>query len=893
MAHADIGRPDPDALLHAIRREDEQQSRAKLKIFFGMCAGVGKTYDMLKAAHEAKSHGIDLVAGYVETHKRPETEALLVGLPVVPRKRVEYKGAVLEEMDLDAILARRPKLVLVDELAHTNAPGSRHTKRYKDVEELLDSGIDVYTTLNVQHLESRADAVAQITGSIVRETVPDSILERADEVELIDIPPDELLGRLAEGKVYTPERSKRAIENFFRKGNLTALREMSLRITAERVDRQLREYMRSNRIAGPWKSGQRLIVGISGSPHSINLIRWARRMAFTLDASWIAVHVETSRELTDSEKDLLAKNVKLAQELGAEIISTADEDVGDALIRVARQENCTQILIGKSRSRPFRKSAVLPHELIDKSGDLDVLVVGGDREAGIDKRRFTGLEIHSGYLHYLAAATIALLVGAACFPVTHLIGYQTVSLVLLFTVAILPLRFGMGPVLLAAGVSALAWDYFFIPPTMTFSVARIEDVLMLVMYFCIALVSGVLTSRARAQERAVRMREERAVALYALSKDLSLARTKDAVAEAAVANTKRFFDAEVVLCLGEADGDIFTSPHPASTLAIDEKELAVAAWVYWNEKKAGKYTDTLPSSQATYFPISGPRYPLGVLGIKLFHNAQLAIDQETLLDNFIRQIASAIERETLNELTKKAIVVEESERLYKTLFNSISHEMRTPLSAIMGATENLLEEQLPDDGDVRAELLHEIHAAAGRLNRLVENLLDMTRLESGLLQPKLDWCDLRDLLNATLTKLTKELSRHKVSVEVSAPMPLVKMDFPLMEQVMVNLLMNATLYTPAGSEIRVDAFHEGANCVIVVADNGPGLPAGAETRVFEKFFRLPGAGAGGTGLGLSIARGFVEAHRGTIVAERRAEGGTKFIIRLPHEPIPASREDAK
>ncbi|HTY59172.1 MAG TPA: universal stress protein, partial [Bacteroidota bacterium] len=364
MQSAGDQRPDPDALLHAIQRDEENRTRAKLKIFFGMSAGVGKTYDMLKAAHDAKAHGIDVVVGIVETHRRRETEALLEGLTILPRKTVEYRGTSLEEMDLDGILARKPKLVLVDELAHTNAPGSRHAKRYMDVEELLDSGIDVYSTLNVQHLESRADAVAQITGTVVRETVPDSILERADEVELIDISPDELLARLAEGKVYTPDRSKRAIEGFFRLGNLTALREMSLRLTAERVDRQLRDYMRTNRIEGPWKSGQRLLVGMSGSPHSVHLIRWARRMAFTLDASWVAVHVESSATSSAKEKDLLAKNIKLARELGAEIVTTSDENVGDALIRVARQENCTQILIGKPRQGTFQKSARLLQELI-------------------------------------------------------------------------------------------------------------------------------------------------------------------------------------------------------------------------------------------------------------------------------------------------------------------------------------------------------------------------------------------------------------------------------------------------------------------------------------------------------------------------------------------------
>jgi two-component system, OmpR family, sensor histidine kinase KdpD len=881
MTPVDETRPDPDVLLHAIRRSEEAEERAKLKIFFGMCAGVGKTYAMLKAAQEAQRRGIDVVVGYVETHGRKETETLLEGLTVLPRRRVGYKGTTLEEMDLDAILARKPALVLVDELAHTNAPGSRHTKRHLDVEELLNGRIDVYTTLNVQHLESRADTVAQITGAVVRETVPDSILERADEVELIDIPPEELLGRLAEGKVYTPDRSRPAIENFFRKGNLTALREMSLRITAERVDRQLRDYMRTNRIPGPWKSGQRLLVGVSGSPHSLHLIRWARRMAFAQDASWVVLHVELPGSQTTEQKELLVGNLKLARELGAEIVTTSDAELSDALVRVARQENCTQILLGKPSEGPFQQSRNLLKDLLRKSGELDVHVIGGEARSAKARRRFALLEFHSGVRQYAVAGAIALGVAAACFPFGQFIGSHTVSLVLLLTVAILPLVFGMGPVLLAATLSALAWDFLFIPPLFTFSVARFEDVLTLIMYFCIALVSGILTTRARTQARAVRLREERAIALYTLSRDLSIARTKDAVAAAAVANVKKHFNAEVVLLLGQTDGDIFTGPHAASSLQIDEKEFAVAAWVYWNEKKAGRFTDTLPSARASYYPITGPRYPLGVLGVRPSQENELSIDQETLLENFIQQIASAIERETLNEITQRAVVVEESERLYKTLFNSISHEIRTPLSAILGATEALLEMKTPEDPSVRDGLVGEIHEAGERLNRLVENLLDMTRLESGLFAPKKDWCDVRDLFNSAIAKTSRELKACRVTIEVPSEIPLIKLDFALMEQVLTNLLINASLYTPRGSEITLKASTGAGECILEVSDNGPGLPSDALERIFDKFFRVPGSKTGGTGLGLSIARGFVEAQKGSIRAENRPGGGLSFIIRLP------------
>lgn len=876
-------RPDPDALLQSLRREEERVLKGKLKIFFGMCAGVGKTYDMLKAAHEAKGKGIDVVIGYVETHKRMETEELLGGLEIIPRRQLEYRGTILEEMDLDAVLARKPQLALVDELAHTTVPGSRHTKRHMDVVELLDNGIDVYTTLNVQHLESRADTVAQITGSTMRETVPDSIFEQADSVEIIDIPPDELLRRFAEGKVYTSERSQQAIRNFFRKGNLTALREMALRLTAERVDHQLRSYMTTQRITGPWKSGQRFVVGISPSPYSASLIRWARRLAYTMDATWVAVSVEPSTPLGEKAKDQLAKNIKLARELGAEIATTADDDVAHALIHVARQQNASQILVGKPDKIPWFGKDVL-EKLIEESAGLDVYVVSGDEDSSREKTKWLRLpEIESGWKQYATAVGTVLAVALLCYPLNPVIGYQTVSLILLFAVTVLPLKLGAGPVLLGAATSALVWDYFFIPPRFTFAINLAQDVLMFGSYFVIAAVGGILSARIRARERAVKTREERASALYSLTKDLAAAGSLDDVAGIAVEKIRKYFDAEVAVFLGQTDGDIFTSAHLSSSMKVDEKEFNVAAWVYWNEKRAGRLTDTLPSATATYYPLSGPRYPLGVIGVRTRGNRKLSFDQEILLENFVSQIASTVEREQLNEISKRTVLLAESERLYKTLFDSISHELRTPIAAIMSASETINNDAV-FAAETKKELAGEIHVAAERLNRLVENLLDMTRLESGLIQPKLDWCDIHDLINTTVRKMKKELSRHSVVVDSSSEIPLVKIDFALMEQALANLFLNASQYTPPGSEILVKAHHDGNECVIAISDNGPGLPPELKDKIFEKFYRLPGSMAGGTGLGLSIARGFVEAHKGSIKAERRVEGGTRFTIRLPVEP---------
>jgi two-component system, OmpR family, sensor histidine kinase KdpD len=888
MSIAPENRPDPDALLHALKKEEEQATRAKLKIFFGMCAGVGKTYDMLKAAQAAMAKGVDVVIGVVETHERPETGELLAGLPALPRRRIEYKGTMLEEMDLDAILSRKPHLVLVDELAHTNAPGSRHTKRYQDVLELLDNGIDVYTTVNVQHLESRAETVAQITGVTVRETVPDSILDQADEVELIDIPPDELLKRLAEGKVYTPERSREAVRNFFQKGNLTALREMSLRLTAERVDHQLREYMQSKRIAGPWKSGSRLLVGISASPHSISLIRWARRMAYTMDATWIALYVETSRMLPDAARGQLGRNIALARELGAEIITTADESIAEGLLRVAREQNVTQLLVGKPRrALSLRKS--LLDRVIEQSGDLDISVVGGEEHPRTRPvLRFP--EIHSGLLQYAVATGVVGIVALACYPLTPLVGYQTISLILLLTVALLPLKLGSGPVLSAAALSAMIWDYFFIPPRFTLSINLAEDILMLVAYFAIAAVTGTLTARIRARERAVRSREERATALFSLTRDLSRASNQDEVATAAVSNIRRFFGGEVAVFLSEPDGDVFKRTHPASSYTVDEKEFGVAAWVYWNEKRAGRLTDTLPFARATYYPISGPRYPLGVVGVALPGANRLTADQEALLENFIGQISATLEREMLNELTKRSIAVAESERLYKTLFSSISHEMRTPLTALLGAADNLASPTIASNRDAVAGIAGEVHDAASRLDRLVQNLLDMTRIESGIISPRPDWCDLRDLVNAVLQKLKQEISSYQVVVTLAPGIPLVRLDFGLSEQALSNILQNATLYTPRGGRIWIGATRSASGVALTVDDEGPGLPPGSLEKVFEKFYRVPGAASGGTGLGLSIARGFVEAQKGKLTAENRPGGGTRFTMEFPLPDAPPSGE---
>jgi two-component system sensor histidine kinase KdpD len=879
-------RPDPDDLLESIKEKERKESAGKLKIFFGMCAGVGKTYAMLEAAQKAKKEGINVVIGIVETHKRADTEELTAGLIKIPLKRIEYREAFFSEMDTDAIIAYKPGIVLVDELAHTNIPGSRHTKRYQDVLELLDKGIDVYATLNVQHLESRAEIVKQITGTVVRETLPDSVMDRADEIELIDITPDELLKRLAEGKVYTRERSKQAIQNFFRKGNLTALREMALRLTAERVDWQLRDYLSEKKISGTWKSRQRLLVAIGPSPYSAELIRWARRLAYSMESSWTAVYVETEQTVSENNKDQLISNFNLARELGAEVISTSDSDIAKGLIRVAKENNITQIIVGKPRKMNFADILFNNNhvkKLLNISGDIDVLIVGGiERKSKFDFQHI--FRFHSGIGKYFISALLVCTIACFSYLIHEDIGYQTVALLFLLLIALLPLfNFGPGPILLAAFASALTWDYFFIPPYFTLHIGKIEDVLMLIMYFILAMVTGVLSARIRTQEKFVRQREKRTSALYNLSKELSYAHDINAITENSIKNIKNTFNVEVLIIYPAGANTLSTQPHKASTFILNQAEWNYADWVFKNAQKAGRFTNTLPLAEATYYPLIGRQKVLGVAGILSLDNQQMSFDQQGLFDTFIIQIAMAVEREFLNEAAKESFFLSESEKLYRTLFNSISHELKTPLTAIISASSSVNNIDFQHNEPVIKSLTQEISIAAKRLNTLVENLLDMARLETGIMKLKLDWYDIKDLIQNIAGKLKEDLSSHKFKISFGNEIKLFRFDFVLLEQAIINIIRNSILYSPAGSEIVIDVHEENGECVIQISDNGPGFPEEALTRVFDKFYRVPGTKTGGTGLGLSISKGFVDAHNGKIDVKNRNYGGALFTIRIPME----------
>jgi two-component system sensor histidine kinase KdpD len=890
----DDHRPDPDALLAAIQDQESRQGRGKLKIFFGMAAGVGKTYSMLDAAHARKAEGVDVVIGYVETHKRAETEALLDGLEMIPRQKVDYRGTTMEEMDIDAVLQRKPQLVLVDELAHTNVPGVRHPKRYQDVIELLEAGIDVYTTINVQHFESRADTVRQITGITVHETVPDSIIDLADEIELIDLSPEDLRKRLAEGKVYVPDKVETAANNFFRIGNLTALREMALRLTAERVDHQLQNYMRIKRIAGPWKSSERLLVAVGPSPFSEQLIRWTRRMAYNLEADWLAVYVETSQTLTPEQREVLTRNLELARDMGAEVVTAAGDDIPATLLNTARQRNASQIVMGKpvqSCLRDFLRGGSPVDKVVRASGNIDVFVVTGNPTTtqaplfNLDMRQTSNPNQYGIALLAMAALTLFELF------LVDLASYQLFGLLDLLVVLIIAVYLGRGPAILAAAVSALTWNFLFIEPRFTFQISEVQDVALLVLYFAIALFAGNLTARIRTQERQARRNAERTMALYTLAHEIASAVNMDDVLHSAVVQIGRIFDAEVAVLLA-VDGEISQTPHACSTLVMDERELGAARWAFENGRSAGRHTNTLPSAAARYIPLRTANETLGVLGLRLRSDERPGFDQEALLETFTNQVALVIEREMLDQAAEQAAMLQESERLYTALLNSISHELRTPIATISGAASGLLDPTTSGDGANRAELTQDIQAAAERLNRLVENLLDMSRLESGRLTLKREWCDICELIGVAVQRMGSALGERRLNIDCPPALPLVQMDFVLMEQVILNLLDNVAHYTPPTASVHIEAAAEPQHLLIRVSDDGPGIPHDKLEQIFEKFYRVPGTPTGGTGLGLSISRGLVEAHGGTLTAENRSTGGAVFTLRLPRGAAPPPAKEA-
>lgn len=857
-------RPNPDEILARLKRDETAAARGKLKIFFGMSPGVGKTFAMLQAAQQKVAQGTEVVIGIVETHGRKDTEALTEGMPIMPRTQLEYRGAKLEEMDLDAILTWHPGLAVVDELAHTNAPGSRHPKRYQDVLELLDAGIDVYTTLNVQHVASRSDTVRQISGVTVSETVPDSVLDLAHEMVLIDLTPEQLRARLAEGKVYLGERAEWAAKNFFRESNLTALREMALRLVAEHVDRDLRDIMSEQKIAGPWKSGDRLLVAVSASPYSERLIRYTRRLAASMEASWIVVNIERAHALSTEEQARLTRYLSLARQLGAEVISTPGYDIAETLLRIARQHNVSQIVIGRSigsRWTTWWKRDAL-RWLIRHSGNIDIHMIPSDESAAKKRKTLEERLTRAPWRDFGIALAIAAGVTAAGLAIVDYTGYWAVALFYLLAVVLAATRLRRWPTLFLAALSAVLWNFLFIPPRFTFYISHLHDFMMFGAYFVIALVIGHLATQLREREQSERRREERATALYRLTRALAASRDLDEALPKALDLIKNVFQADAAVLLRDESG---LSQHPASTFAPSSKDESVATWAFQKKQAAGKSTDTLPEADALHVPLVTGDRAEGVLTVRIV--TPPTIEQRELLDAFAAQLALFVNKERALEESRAAQVAGQSQKLQKTLFDSVSHELKTPLAAMTAA----LQQPHPDCA--------ELQQAVRRLTRSVDHLLDATRLESGLLQPVREWCDPGELVREAVA--LSGLKEGDVRVSVAQNLPTVSVDARLIAQALSALVSNASAHGSSDQPIEVSAGRDDATLVFSVFDHGPGLAPGEENKVFEKFYRGPGTRPGGLGLGLSIARQLVEAHGGQIIAQNRENGGARFSIRLP------------
>jgi two-component system sensor histidine kinase KdpD len=886
----DATRPDPDALLKRVQEEEARQQRGKLKVFFGANPGVGKTYAMLEAAHEQQRDGVDVVIGVVETHGRPETEVLLEGLPVIPRRTVEYRGTAVQEFDLDAALARRPALILVDELAHTNAPGSRHAKRWQDVQELLKAGISVYTTINVQHLESLNDVVAQITGVKVRETVPDSALEKADDVELIDLPPDDLLQRLKDGKIYVPEQIQHAIHNFFRKGNLIALRELALRRTAERVDQQMEVYRRDHAVVQTWPAGETIMVCVNMKPRGLRLVRAARQMAASLHAKWIAAYVQVPRHLRlpQSERDRVAQTLRLAEQLGAETVTLSGEHVAQEILAYARSRNVTKIIVGKPVRSWWKEGMFgsVVSDLVHKSGEIDIYVITG--EAGEGRQLAArALAPTSKWSSYGLATLGVLLSTALAWMMFPYFGSANLVMVYLLEVVLVAVRYGRGPSVLASFLSVAAFDFFFVPPYLSFAVSDIQYLLTFAVMLAVALIISGLAVRIKDRAEVARYREKRTGVLYSMSRDLASHRGTAVLANVAAKHLREVFDGQVAIFLADADKRLQLQRGEQFFFEFDPKEAGVAQWVFEHRERAGLGSDTLPGASALYLPMVGAGGPIGVVAVRPEQVSRLLDpDQLHLLESLINQIALAIERTRLSEEAQRAHVQAETERTRNAILSSVSHDLRTPLATITGAASSLLHEgRQAVDLAGRRELARAIYDEAKRLDRLLKNLLDITRLEAGAVQLKREWHPLDEVVGAALARLEGRLREHKVETRLPSHLPLVRIDGVLIEQVLINLLENALRYAPSGSVIEVGASASDTVLTVEVSDRGPGLPPGEEHRVFEKFYRIETDREGGVGLGLTICRGIIAAHGGQIWASNRPGGGAIFRFTLPLEAI--------
>lgn len=887
-------RPSPDALLQTAT----QEKRGRLNIFLGAAPGVGKTYGMLETAHARQREGVDVVVGIVETHGREETAFLLRGLEQLPLRRVAYRGRVFNELDIDEVLKRRPKLVLIDELAHTNVPGSRHDKRYQDIEEIRAAGIDVYTTLNIQHLESLNDVVAQITRVKVRETVPDAVLTQADSIEVIDIPPEDLIKRLKEGKVYVPDQAAKAVHHFFAPGNLTALRELALRKAADQVDSQMLSYMQSHAIAGPWPTRDRIMACISPSPLMPRLVRAARRIAERRKAPWIALYVETPAHdrLSDEEKTQINRALTLAEEFGAEVVTVAGGNVPAEIIRQARQRNVTEIVVARShRSRLInRLRGTLTDRLVELGGGINIHVVTG---SSADESWLAVMRARLASMSWNGLIPTALISASAVGLIKTAepwLPASSIPLLIFVSVLFCSLRYGYAAAILSSVFTVLGYNFLFLPPLYTFTIANPENIYVFFVFLAVALITSNLAARIRAQAEAARIREARTASLYDFSRMVTGAATEDDILWAVVHHVASITKAQSLVLMPEDEGLVIRAAYPPED-QIDERARIAAEWAWEKGEQTGRGTSTLPSSDWLFLPLRTAERKLGALGIRFPDDRPaLGPDERRLLDALAGQAALAIERALLNRDIAEARVSAETEKLRSALLSSISHDLRTPLASIIGGVSSLMNfgSRLNDAG--RGELLQTVRDEAERLNRFVGNLLDMTRIEAGAMQPKLDWVDPADLVATAVKRAASLTHGHDVRIDVAPALPLLRVDYILIEQVLINLLDNAAKYSPKGSAIDLRLSQQKDRIVITVTDRGQGIPPAELEQVFDMFYRVKAGDrqVAGTGLGLSICRSILKAHGGEIRAESPVQDGqethmgTRMTVTLPLEEQP-------
>ncbi len=888
----DYSRPSPEELLARVKAEEEQKGHGKLKIFLGYAPGVGKTYTMLEAARQLKKD-TDVVAAYVETHGRVETEALLEGLEVIPRRQVEYRGITLPEMNIDAVLTRRPQLALVDELAHENAAGSRHPKRYQDIEELLEAGIDVYTTLNVQHIESGRNVVAQITDVWVRETVPDSVIDSASEIELVDLPPDELIERLKEGKVYVPEQIASATERFFRKGNLTALRELTMRTAAKHVDEQTLAYMKTHAIYGPWPSGERLLLFIGPGSSGSRLVRDARRLAHELGAEWSAAYVETpdSARLSPEQQEQITDSLRLAQRLGAKTVTIQGDSIATAVMEYAKANNITKIVVAKPQKKRLLGSSFV-NQIIRQSEHIDVYMVSGGGEPVKREKRPSSAVLGDwrGYLQGLGLVVLATLLGQL---IHELFTPITIAMLYLLCVVITAYLWELGPAILVSVLGVLAFDFFHVPPYLTFAVGDTQYIFTFLVLLLVGVVISYLASRVRRQTEMARQRERQTAALYALGRDLAMADDLESYIHAITKRAKETFGHDAIVFLPDVQNKETLKPYAEGlNVTVSEKEFAAAIWSFQHQKTAGHGTDTLPNAKARYLPLVTARGAVGVLALSATDTTELTIEQERLLEAYADLAAVAIESILVGEEARNAQVLRNTEKLQTALLNAVSHDLRTPLVSIIGALSSLQEKGMKLDNAAKRNLIGVAREEAERLNHLITNLLDVSRIEAGAIRITRQPSDVQDLVGAALEQMGDRARARPIKINIPTELPLVSVDFGLIVQTLVNVLDNALKYSPADSPIGIKARQAADGVHIEIADHGVGIPPQDLLHVFDKFYRIQRPdNVAGTGLGLSICKGIVEAHGGRIAAENRRGGGTIIRLMLPvAESNPSARD---